>query len=102
MHAVLIPLYQGEGKRGAHVAVVARLLPHPSGPEDIVPCRAAGDDQTLLDGDEVASILHELEAETCQVPPRGVDGGVVREVVPQNLSAPLVVGSESVSVPSNA
>src|SRR5208282_1574964 len=86
VHAVLIPLYQGEGKRGAHVTVVARLLPHPSGPEDIVPGRAPGDDKTLLDRDEVASVLHELETKICQVPPRGVACGIVREIVSQNLS----------------
>src|SRR5208282_3881193 len=80
--------YQGEGERGAHVAVVAVLLPRPSRPDDIIPCRVARNDKTLLNGDKVAPVLHELETETRQMSPRGIARVIVREVVTQNLRAP--------------
>src|SRR5580658_9062837 len=87
MDAVLISQYQSKGHRCPHVTVVAVLLPDPSWIHNVVPRRTAGDDKSLLNGNEIAAVLHKLEAEACQVPPRGIGPGVDLFVVAQNSKA---------------
>jgi hypothetical protein len=67
--------------------VVAVLLPDASRIHNVVPRRTAGDDKSLLNGSEIAAVLHKLEAEACEVPPLGIGSGVDLFVVAQKSKA---------------
>src|ERR1700733_627086 len=87
VNAVLISFHQSKGQRCPHVTVVAVLLPDASRTHNVVPRRTAGDDKSLLNGNEVAAVLHKLETEVCNVPPCGVGSGVNLFVVAQKSKA---------------
>ena len=67
--------------------MVADLLPDASRTHNVVPRQTAGDDKPLLNGNKVAAVLHKLETEACEVPPRGIGSGADLFVVAQKSKA---------------